>query len=315
VSEPDEETGYHIPVLPGPAIDLLIGNPDGVYVDGTLGGGGHSSELLKRLGPTASVYGFDQDIEALEHSRARLQHDSRMTFIHGNVVHLKQQLSQRGVTYIDGLLLDLGVSSHQIDEARRGFSFRADGPLDMRMNQDMRTTAADIIASSTEEELADILFTWGEERHSRRISRAIMRAAAERRIETTAELRDIVTHAVSPVHVAKTLARVFQALRIAVNDELQVLERTLRDALDMLAIGGRLVVISYHSLEDRRVKHFFRAEAANCICPPGLPVCMCGKTARVRVLTTKHREADENEIRRNQRARSARLRAAEKIHA
>jgi 16S rRNA (cytosine1402-N4)-methyltransferase len=315
VSEPDEETGYHIPVLLGPTIDLLIGNPDGVYVDGTLGGGGHSSELLKRLGPAASVYGFDQDIEALEHSRVRFQYDSRMTLIHGNVVHLKQQLSQRGVTSIDGLLLDLGVSSHQIDEARRGFSFRADGPLDMRMNHEMRTTAADIIASSTEVELADILFTWGEERHSRRIARAIIRAAEERRIETTSELRDIVTRAVSPAHVAKTLARVFQALRIAVNDELQILEQTLRDALDMLAIGGRLVVISYHSLEDRRVKHFLRAEAASCICPPGLPVCVCGKTARVRVLTTKHREADEHEVRRNQRARSARLRAGEKIHA
>lgn len=315
MSEPDGETGYHIPVLLHPAVDLLIGNPTGVYVDGTLGGGGHSSEILRRLGPTASVYGFDQDLEALEHSRLRFHLDPRMTLIHSNVVHLKQQLAQRGVASIDGLLLDLGVSSHQIDEARRGFSFRADGPLDMRMNQDMRTTAADIIASSTEEELAEILFSWGEERHSRRIARAIIREAAVRRIEHTAELRDIIMKAVSPAHVTKTLARVFQALRIAVNDELQVLEHTLRDALDMLTIGGRLVIISYHSLEDRRVKHFLRAEAASCICPPGLPVCVCGKTARVRILTTKQKEADEDEIRRNQRARSARLRAGEKIHA
>jgi len=315
VSGQDEEAGYHIPVLLDRSIDLLVNNPEGVFVDGTLGGGGHSSELLSRLGPSGTVYGFDQDSDALEFARARFRNDARITFVHGNVVHLQQKLSEFGVTTIDGILLDLGVSSHQIDEARRGFSFRADGPLDMRMNQETRVTAADIIATSSEEELANIFFTWGEERHSRRIARAVKRTASGRRIETTAELRSVIEAAVLPIHLNKTLARVFQALRIAVNDELQVLEHTLHDAMEMMAIGGRMVVISYHSLEDRIVKQFLRKEAAYCVCPPGLPVCMCGKVSRMKVLTTRHIEADEDEVRRNQRARSARLRAGEKIHA
>lgn len=315
MSGQDEEAGYHIPVLLDRAIDLLVNNPEGVYVDGTLGGGGHSGELLSRLGPLGTVYGFDQDSDALEFARARFRNDARITFVHGNVVHLQQKLSEFGVTAIDGILLDLGVSSHQIDEARRGFSFRADGPLDMRMNQETRVTAADIIATSSEEELANIFFTWGEERHSRRIARAVKRTASGRRIETTAELRSVIEAAVLPIHLNKTLARVFQALRIAVNDELQVLEHTLRDAMEMMSVGGRMVVISYHSLEDRIVKQFLRKEAAYCVCPPGLPVCMCGKVSRMKVLTTRHIEADEDEVRRNQRARSARLRAGEKIHA
>ena len=303
-----------MPVLRDRAIDLLVNDTSGTYVDGTLGGGGHSSALLKRLGEAGTVFGFDQDTEALEHSLVLFASDARMTLVHGNVVHLKQLLSHHRVTTIDGILLDLGVSSHQIDEAQRGFSFRADGPLDMRMNRETHVTAADIIATSSDEDLARIFFTWGEERNSRRIARAIRKAADVKPIETTTELREIIESAVPPVHLNKTLARIFQALRIAVNDELRVLETTLHDAMDMLTVGGRIVVISYHSLEDRIVKHFLRAEAAHCVCPPGLPVCVCGKVSRIKILTTRNIEADEDEVRRNQRARSARLRAGEKIH-
>jgi 16S rRNA (cytosine1402-N4)-methyltransferase len=309
----DDDAVFHIPVLLDQAIEALVVKTDGIYIDGTLGGGGHSQALLNRLGPDGAVFGFDQDIEALDRARALLRQDARMSFVHSNVVHLKHVLSRSGVSTIDGILLDLGVSSHQIDEARRGFSFRADGPLDMRMNRDTVMTAADIIAASSENELADILFTWGEERHSRRIARAIKRRATA--IERTEELRDIIAGSVSPAHLNKTLARVFQALRIAVNDELRILSDTLRDTMDMLAVGGRIVVISYHSLEDRIVKQFLKKEAADCVCPPGLPICVCDKVSRIRILTKRHIEANEDEIRRNPRARSARLRAGQKIHA
>lgn len=312
MSSHDEDSSYHIPVLRDRAIDLVLTRPDGIYVDGTLGGGGHTAALLARLDAHGRVFGFDQDADALRHCAQRFATDPRLTLIHENVAQIGSVLAAHEVKSIDGLLLDLGVSSHQIDIPERGFSFRFDGPLDMRMNHDATMTAAELIATSSEAELARILFTYGEERQSRRIARALAQAGS---IESTSRLREVVTAVVSPAHVNKTLARVFQALRIAVNNELDVLERTLRDALDLLAVGGRLVVISYHSLEDRMVKLFLRQAARNCVCPPTLPVCVCGTVARVKILTTRHIEADDDEVRGNQRARSARLRAGEKIHA
>jgi len=311
----DETGGYHIPVLLETAIEYLVGDADGVYVDGTLGGGGHSLRLLERVGDQARVFGFDQDADAIAHAQQLFQDERRMTLVHSNVVHLSDALTQHDIPMIDGILLDLGVSSHQIDVPERGFSFRHDGPLDMRMDHRHSVSAADIIARESEEELARIFFTYGEERHSRRIARAIIHAREEQPITTTGALAVIIATATSPAHRKKTLARIFQALRIAVNDELRVLEETLDHAFAALKIGGRLVVISYHSLEDRLVKRFMRYEAAPCICPPQAPVCTCGKTARMKILSSKHREADESEIRRNPRARSARLRAGEKIHA
>jgi len=311
----DETGGYHIPVLLETAIEYLVGDPDGVYVDGTLGGGGHSLRLLEKLGEQARVLGFDQDADAIAHAQQLFKDEHRMTLVHSNVVHLSDALTQHDIPMIDGILLDLGVSSHQIDVPERGFSFRHDGPLDMRMDHRHSVSAADIIAQESESELARIFFTYGEERQSRRIARAIVRARAEQPITTTGALTDVITTVTAPQHRKKSLARIFQALRIAVNDELRVLEETLDHAFAALKVGGRLVVISYHSLEDRIVKHFMRHEAAPCICPPQAPVCTCGKTARLTILSSKHREADENEIRRNPRARSARLRAGEKIHA
>ncbi|MBE0643451.1 MAG: 16S rRNA (cytosine(1402)-N(4))-methyltransferase RsmH [Bacteroidetes bacterium] len=310
-----EDASYHIPVLLERSIELLVTDPAGVYVDGTLGGGGHSRLLLSKLGENSRVLGFDQDDDAVQLAQTLFADDRRMIVVHSNVVHLSDVLHQYEIPSIDGMLLDLGVSSHQIDIPERGFSFRFEGPLDMRMDRETTLTAADIIARSTEEELARIFFTYGEERNSRRIARAIVQARGRHPLTDTAALVDVISAATSPVHRNKTLARIFQSLRIAVNDELRVLEETLAQGLAALKTGGHMVVISYHSLEDRIVKHFFRHEATSCVCPPRTPICVCGKVARIKVLHSKHIEADENEIRRNPRARSARLRAGQKVHA
>lgn len=310
-----EDAAYHIPVLLERSVELLVTDPHGVYVDGTLGGGGHSRLLLSTLGENSRVLGFDQDPDAVRHAQQLLGDDQRMSVVHSNVVHLRSVLHQFDIPAIDGILLDLGVSSHQIDVPERGFSFRFEGPLDMRMDRESRMTAAELIARSTEEELAHIFFAYGEERDSRRIARAIVRERGQQPLRSTGRLVEVISAATSPVHRSKTLARIFQALRIAVNNELGVLEETLAEAMDLLKVGGRIVVISYHSLEDRIVKQFLRAEAASCVCPPRTPFCVCGKVSRIRLLHTRHIEADENEVRRNPRARSARLRAGEKIHA
>jgi 16S rRNA (cytosine1402-N4)-methyltransferase len=305
---------YHLPVLLEQAVALLLTDPDGIYVDGTVGGGGHSSLILRRLGARGRLLGFDQDADAMREAGA-LASDGRMTLVHDNVARLPKHLSRLGITALDGILLDLGVSSHQLDAPQRGFSFRHDGPLDMRMDTTSTRTAADLLADSGEEELARIFFTYGEERRSRRIAAAVVRARARGPIATTAQLVEVVERAAPGPHPGKTLARVFQALRIAVNDELGVLEHTLQAGFEALRTGGRMVVISYHSLEDRLVKTCYRAEAATCVCPPRTPVCICGKVARMRILTTKHLSPADEEIERNPRARSARLRAGEKIHA
>jgi 16S rRNA (cytosine1402-N4)-methyltransferase len=310
-----DETSYHIPVLLERSIELLVTDPAGIYVDGTLGGGGHSRLLLSRLGEKSRVFGFDQDDDATQHAKLLFSDDRRMTVVHSNVIHLSDVLHQYKIPEIDGILLDLGVSSHQIDIPERGFSFRFEGPLDMRMDREKTVTAADLIARSTEAELARMFFTFGEERNSRRIARAVVEARARNPVDSTARLVEVIESATPPAHRGKTMARIFQALRIAVNDELRVLEETLAQAVSVLRTGGRIVVISYHSLEDRIVKLFLRGEAATCICPPRTPICVCGKIARIKVLHSKHIEADENEIRRNPRSRSARLRAGEKIHA
>lgn len=311
----DDGIGYHIPVLLEPAIEFLVSDRDGIYVDGTLGGGGHSLRLLQELGMNGRVLGFDQDADAIQHAQKLFADEPRMTLVHSNVVHLSDVLTKHDFPMIDGILLDLGVSSHQIDVPDRGFSFRFDGPLDMRMDHEHTVTAADLIARESEEELARLFFTFGEERGSRRIAREIVRVRALRPITTTGALADVIASVTPAAHRSKTFARIFQALRIAVNDELGVLESTLEHAFAHIRVGGRMVVISYHSLEDRLVKQFMRYEAATCVCPPRTPVCTCGKIARMKILSRKHREADENEIRRNPRARSARLRAGEKIHA
>ena len=310
-----ETQPYHIPVLLDETVSLLVHRTDGVYVDGTLGGGGHSAGILRMLDARGRLLGIDQDPEAILYAQQRFADDRRMTAVHANAVDIRSILHHFKIAAIDGFLLDLGVSSRHFDSAERGFSFQSDGPLDMRMNTTTTVTAADLLQSHSADDLARIIGEYGEERRARVIARAIVAERARSPLRTTAQLADVIRRCVPPHHAGKTLARVFQAIRIAVNDELEILRRVLDEAFDLLALGGRFAVISYHSLEDRIVKMFLRYEAASCVCPPRVPVCTCGKIQRVRILTPSSIRPDETEVRRNPRARSASLRAGEKIHA
>ncbi len=309
-------SSYHRPVLVEEVVGLLVVESAGVYVDATLGGGGHAEAILRSLGPQGRVVGIDRDHEALAFATERLAaFGERFCAIHARFSELREALAACGIDSVSGVLFDLGVSSHQLDTPSRGFSFDRPGPLDFRMDTRSPFTAADVVNTWSEKELAEVFKKYGEERRSRKIARAIVTARARRRLETTADLAEVV-RSVTPVALrAKTLARVFQAIRIVVNEELQELERGLAAALDLLKPGGRLVVIAYHSLEDRIVKQFFKKEEPHCICPPEQPVCTCGRPGRLRILTRKPVVAGDEEIKQNPRARSARLRAAEKLAA
>ncbi len=304
---------FHTPVLAPQVVELLITRRDGLYVDGTVGGGGHTRVLLDHLDDTARVIGIDQDPEAVAYCRTQFSTDSRVLIVHDNFRDLKSLLEAKSVEKVDGILLDLGVSSHQIDSASRGFSFQQTGPLDMRMGSFQPSTAAEILNTWKGEDIANLIWKYGEERQSRRIARAIVRSREANPIRTTDDLARIVRGAVGGRYQTKTLARVFQALRVHVNQELEALEKVLRDSVEVLKTGGRLVVISYHSLEDRLVKQFFRHEASTCVCPDDAPLCTCEKTARMRILVSKPITPRDDEIQTNPRSRSARLRAAERI--
>jgi 16S rRNA (cytosine1402-N4)-methyltransferase len=296
-------------VLVRQTVDLLVTDPAGVYVDGTLGGGGHAAALLDALAPGGRVFGVDQDPAALDVATTRLApfHDAgRFIPVRGNFADIEALLARHGVKEVDGVLLDLGVSSHQIDRAERGFAFSAEGPLDMRMDPARPHTAAEIVNNAGEAELVDLLRTYGEEPRARKVARAIVQ---RRPLATTAELADAVRSVVPFKEEVKSLARVFQALRIAVNDEMQVLERALIAGLRLLRPGGRMAVIAYHSLEDRRVKHFFRYGNFD-----NKPVhdFYGNLLTPWEAVVRKAVQADEEEIAANPRSRSARLRVAEK---
>ena len=302
---------YHVPVLCREAVHHLVTDPGGVYVDGTVGGGGHAEAICRQLSGTGRLICFDADADAIRHAADHLaQFADRVTLIHANVRALTGEMARRGIERIRGLLLDLGVSSFQIDEGSRGFSYRTDDALDMRMDRRQPRTAEDILNILPETDLADVLYRYGEERKARRIARRIL---AARPLKTTGALADVVGSVVGQRFLSKSLARVFQALRIAVNDELQSLTETLAGVVDPLEPGGRVVVISYHSLEDRIVKDFFRAESADRV-PSGhklLPDLV--KVPRMRILTKKPIEPMPEEIRKNPRARSAKMRVAERL--
>lgn len=315
-ARPDSEdplryaTGYHAPVLYKAVIEGLVTNPSGVYVDGTLGGGGHTAALLNVLADDAHVIGIDQDSEALEEVRQRLSRDlerGRLRLLHGNFGDVERLLRDEGISEIDGMLLDLGVSSHQIDVAERGFSYIAEGELDMRMDRRSGLTADEIVNRWSPSELRRVLYEYGEEPRAGRIAKAIL---AERPVETTRRLAEIVRGQVRQQDELKTLSRVFQGLRIAVNGELERLEEALVAGLRLVRPGGRMAVISYHSLEDRRVKRFFRYGNLK-----GEPVhdFYGNLLTPWRELTRKPIEADEEEVRLNPRSRSARLRVAERV--
>ena len=307
---------HHISVLLNECIDNLNIRPDGIYVDGTMGGGGHSLEIAKRL-TTGRLICIDQDPNAHEAAGKRLaEYKDRITFVRDNFGNIKSILDSLGIEKIDGMLLDIGVSSHQLDEAERGFSYQQDAPLDMRMNPDRPFSAYDVVNGYDEDELDRVIFTYGEERWARRIAQFIVKEREAKPIETTGELVDIIKKAVPKgarkdgPHPAK---RTFQAIRIEVNGELEVLQRAIDDVAARLAVGGRLCIITFHSLEDRIVKEAFRKQENPCICPPQFPVCVCGKKPLGRVITRKPILPSKEELEENPRSRSAKLRVLEGV--
>ena len=307
---------HHISVLLQECLDGLNIKPDGIYVDGTLGGAGHSSQIAARL-TTGRLIGIDRDTTALGAARERLAPFSdRVTLVHSNFCDIAAVLRELGMEGVDGILLDLGVSSPQLDEAERGFSYMADAPLDMRMNREDPLTAWDVVNGWEQSELKRILYDYGEERYAPQIAAAICRRRAESPIETTAQLVDVIRSAMPPMalrekqHPAK---RSFQAIRIAVNDELGAVEKVMGDAIDCLNPGGRMAVITFHSLEDRIVKNRMAEAAKGCTCPPNFPVCVCGNKPKVKLISRKPIVSGQQELDANPRARSAKLRICEKL--
>lgn len=308
----------HLSVMPEEVIRFLAPRAGGTYLDGTLGGGGHASLIAERCIPgDGMLIGIDRDREALEAAAERLaEYGAGIRLLHGNFSEIEAHLAELGIQKLDGFILDLGVSSHQLDSGGRGFSFQQDAPLDMRMDSGGGDTAADLVNRLQEEELERIIRDFGEERWARRIAAFIVKARDERPILSTMQLVDIVKGAVPKAKWEERIhpaTRTFQALRIAVNGELESLEKGLKDAIEHLKPGGRGVVISFHSLEDRIVKHIFRDCSTGCICPRNLPVCACGRQPKVRILTGRPVMATDAEIAGNPRSRSAKLRAIEKL--
>jgi len=305
---------FHEPVLVEEIRNLFITAPSGIYVDGTLGGGGHSEAILNQLSNKGRVIGFDLDAEAINAARKRLkQFNHRFISVQANFKDIEQVLKDLNIKKVQGVLLDLGISSHQIDTADRGFSFDRDAELDMRMNREQSLTAKKIVNTFSQQELSDLFKKYGEEKRHRAVARRIVQQREASKIETTHELKATVSKVLPFQQRAKSLARIFQALRIRVNQELQNLSEFLSAAIECVAAGGRIVIISYHSLEDRIVKEFFKKESERCVCPPELPVCVCGQKGRLRILTKRPIGPSEEEQQRNPRSRSAKLRAAEII--
>lgn len=302
-----------MPVLVREVTAHLLAGPTGIIVDATLGDGGHSLALLESGPPRLQLIGIDVDPQALATARQRLaKFAERCSLLSGNFRQIAGLLTAQGVRSVAGVLADLGVSSRQIDLPERGFSYLDEGPLDLRLDPSLPQTAAELLAALEQDELVRLLRDYGEERQARAIARAIVQQRRRQTIRTTTDLRSIITGVVRGPHRIKTMARVFQALRIAVNDELQALHEFLPQAFACLAAGGRLAVISYHSLEDRIVKDFFREQARSCTCPPELPVCVCGRQSRAVVLTSRPITPTPAEIAANRRSRSAKLRVLQK---
>ncbi|MBS5266808.1 MAG: 16S rRNA (cytosine(1402)-N(4))-methyltransferase RsmH [Clostridiales bacterium] len=306
----------HKSVLLEETIRSLKVKPDGIYVDGTLGGGGHAYEVCRQLSAKGSLIGIDQDEAAIEAAGERLQEfGDRVTIIRSNYCNMKKELQKIGISSVDGIVLDLGVSSYQLDNAERGFTYREDVPLDMRMDRRGSRTARDIVNTYTENELYRVLRDYGEEKFAKKIARNICTARSEKPIETTGELIELIKQSIPMKmravggHPAK---KTFQAIRIELNQELEVLRNSLDDMIELLNDGGRICIITFHSLEDRIVKTIFRRNENPCTCPPDFPVCVCGKTSMGRVITRKPILPDEEEIAVNKRSKSAKLRVFER---
>jgi len=302
----------HVSVMAKEAVEYLNIRPKTIVVDATLGGGGHARAILQ-ASKTVKLIGIDQDADALEAAKENLnEFGDRVEFIHANFSSISSHLAPR-ISRLDGILFDLGVSSYQIDTSERGFSFQADAPLDMRMDRSAKTSANDLINGGSREEIEDIIRDYGEERYYKRIASAIIKY---RPAKGTLELAEIIRRSIpktSPINTTKSIARVFQAFRIAVNRELDSLKKALEDSIGLLAPKGRIVVISYHSLEDRIVKGIFKREASDCVCPPKLPACVCNHRKKLNIITRKPVTPGDAELQANPRSRSAKLRTAEHI--
>lgn len=304
----------HIPVLLKECIKGLNIKEDGIYVDGTLGGAGHTSKILEDLSPLGTLIGIDRDLEALSNAKEKLKKYNNVKYVHGNHDNIKEILKDLNIDKVDGVLLDLGVSSYQLDEASRGFSYMKDAPLDMRMDKTSNLTAEKIVNTYSEEELARIIFEYSEEKFSKKIARKICEYRENKKIETTKELTQIVESAIPGFakkegHPAK---RTFQAIRIEVNDEIKPLYNTIRNCIDVLKPGGRLCVITFHSLEDRAVKEAFADAQGKCTCPGDLPYCVCGVKSLGKIINKKPILPKEEEMTENSRSKSAKLRIFEK---
>lgn len=302
----------HISVLAEETIENLNIKPDGIYADLTLGKGGHSKKILEKLSDKGRLIAFDQDREAIMAAKENLKDFSNVIYVNTNFENFESTLKDLNISKIDGALMDIGVSSYQIDNASRGFSYMHDGPLDMRMDIENELTAETIVNEYSKEELTEIFSKYGEERFSKTIARNIVDYRNKQRIDTTFKLRDIVNKSVrtKEAHPEK---RVFQALRIEVNRELEVLENTIEDVVDHLNVGGRLCIITFHSLEDRIVKNKFKDLDKDCTCPPGLPVCVCDTVRKVKIITNKPIVAGKKELSENSRSKSAKLRVCQRV--
>ncbi len=304
---------YHIPVLLNECLEALNIKDNGIYVDTTLGGGGHSKEILKSNN-SIKLYSFDRDSEAIEYAGELLKEfGDRSTLIHSNYDQLRTKLALEKVKRIDGILFDLGVSFHQITDPERGFSFSKDGKLDMRMDNRDKITAFEIVNEFSFEELSKIFFEYGEEKKAKLIAGKIVKQRSIKKIETTGELSSLIDEVIKGPMRVKSKARIFQALRIFINGELESIKIAIKEAVDILNPGGRIVVITYHSLEDRIIKQFFKYEEKDCICPPSFPVCICNKKRRVKIINKKPILPTEEERNLNPQSRSAKLRIAERV--
>ena len=307
------ENFNHVPVLLDECIEGLNINPDGIYVDGTLGGAGHSSQIVKRISKSGLLLGIDRDEEAIYVAKERLKEFSNVKFVHDNHDNIKKILEKLDIPAVDGILLDLGVSSYQLDERNRGFSYMIESELDMRMDKSSGITAKDVVNTYQEEELANIIYEYGEEKFSRRIAKNICEYRENKKIETTSELVKIIEKSVprkkGEGHPAK---RTFQAIRIEVNNEIKPLYNTILDCIDVLKPQGRLCVITFHSLEDRAVKNAFIQAEGRCTCPPGLPYCSCGYKSSGKIITKKPILPTQKEMDENTRSKSAKLRIFQK---
>ena len=301
----------HEPIMLNECIENLSIKKDGIYVDGTIGGAGHSSRIIEKI-ESGLLIGVDRDLEAIAASKKRLEKYSNVKFVHGKHEDIKEHVNGLGIEQVDGILLDLGVSSYQIDEGARGFSYTKDAPLDMRMDQSEGISAKDIVNTYSKEDLEKIFFEYGEEKFSKKIAEKILKAREEKEINTTYELADIIRTAV-PKNAIDSFKRIFQALRIEVNGELKELRKAIIDSVSLLKNGGRLCIITFHSLEDRIVKETFLELQGKCTCPKDFPKCICGFKSYGKVITRKPIISSESEQENNSRSRSAKLRVFEKV--